>query len=133
MRILDKLYSIFLCLTKEDGMGDRHKRAVSFLEMVSTFFLSSLTMLVFGLCNLKIANQMLWLVIIGLQGLISYFFLNSYFIKSKRYVEIVKYTIEYEKKKKVLLAFIAVLVVLSSFVLLICSGILMSYLYSLQG
>ena len=130
MNILDRLYAVFLCLAREDGIGDRHKRAAAFLEMISTFFLSFLTMLVFGLVNLKMKNFILWILIISVHGAISYYFFNEYFIKTGRYLEIVKYTNQYSKGKKIANGFFAVFLVLLSFGLLIGGGILMSYLYS---
>lgn len=40
MNIIEKIYSVFLCLTRDDKFGDRHKRAAMALEMVTTFLLS---------------------------------------------------------------------------------------------
>ena len=53
MNMLDRFYTVFLCLTREDGTGDRHKRAAAFLERVSNFFLSFISMVVFGLVNYR--------------------------------------------------------------------------------
>lgn len=130
MNMLDRFYTVFLCLTREDGTGDRHKRAAAFLEMVSTFILSFITMVVFGLVNLKMTNFMLWVVVIAAHGGISYLYFNRYFIKSKKYKEMIEHANQYSKGKKVAFAFLAALFVLFSFGLLIGGGILMSYLYS---
>lgn len=129
--MLDKLYSIFLCLAREDGTGDRHKRAAIFLEMISTFFLSFLTMLTLGLLNQKLTNFMLWILMIAIYSIGSYFLFNSYFIKSKRYMQIMDFTNQYEKNKKVAYAILAAFLVLFSAGLLIGGGIIMSYLYGL--
>ncbi len=130
MNILDRFYVIFLCLTREDGTGDRHKRAAALLEMVSTFFLSSITMVVLGLVNLRMTNFMLYVAINAAHGGISYLFFNRYFIKSMKYKEMIEYANQYSKGKKVAFAFLAAFVVLFSFGLLIGGGVLMSYLYS---
>lgn len=132
MNIIEKSYSVFLCLTRDDKYGDRHKRAVIALEMVSTFILSFFIMIIIGLLNFRITNILIWGLIIGLVGLNTYLFFNKYLIKSKRYIRIVEKTKYYSKKKKLTYAILSVFLVLLSFCFLIGGGILMSYLLSLH-
>jgi len=132
MLILDKLYSLFLCLVREDGNGDKHRRAVLLIDMTTTFVLSFITMILFGLFNLRLTNFLLWIIAISILGLISYRFYYNYFIKSKRYIAICEISTQFTKKKKTVYAIIAALIYLSSLALLLGGGILMSYLLSLH-
>jgi len=132
MNIIEKTYSVFLCLTRDDKFGDRHKRAAMALEMVTTFLLSFFIMIIIGLLNFKITNILLWGLIIVLIAFSTYLFFNRYLIKSERYIGIVEEAKQYSKKKKISYAFLSVFLVLLSFCFLIGGGILMSYLLSLH-
>ena len=132
MNIIEKTYSVFLCLTRDDKFGDRHKRAAMALEMVTTFLLSFFIMIIIGLLNFKITNILLWGLIIVLIGFSTYLFFNRYLIRSERYIEIVEEAKHYSKKKKISYAFLSAFLVLLSFCFLIGGGILMSYLLSLH-
>lgn len=132
MNIIDKMYSIFLCFTRDDKYGDRHKRAVMALEMVTNFLLSFFIMIIIGLLNFRIANIIVWGLIIVLIAVSTYLFFNNYLIKSERYIEIVEETKHYSKKKKMFYALLSVFLLLFSFCFLIGGGILMSYLLSLH-
>lgn len=132
MNIIKKTYSVFLCLTRDDKFGDRHKRAAMALEMVTTFLLSFFIMIIIGLLNFKITNILLWGLIIVLIAFSTYLFFNRYLIKSERYIVIVEEAKQYSKKKKISYAFLSVFLVLLSFCFLIGGGILMSYLLSLH-
>jgi len=132
MNIIEKTYSVFLCLTRDDEFGDRHKRAAMALEMVTTFLLSFFIMIIIGLLNFKITNILVWGLIIVLIAFSTYLFFNRYLIKSERYIGIVEEEKQYSKKKKKSYAFLSVFLVLLSFCFLIGGGILMSYLLSLH-
>lgn len=132
MNIIEKTYSVFLCLTRDDKFGDRHKRAAMALEMVTTFLLSFFIMIIIGLLNFKITNILVWGLIIVLIAFSTYLFFNRYLIKSERYIGIVEEEKQYSKKKKKSYAFLSVFLVLLSFCFLIGGGILMSYLLSLH-
>ncbi len=132
MIILDKLYSLFLCLVREDGNGDRHKRVVLLIDMTTTFVLSFIMMVLFGFFNIRVANFLLWIIAISILGMISYRFYYDYFIKSKRYANIAEITSQIPKKRKAIYAIIAALIYLLSLLLLLSGGILMSYLLSLH-
>lgn len=132
MNVIEKIYAIFLCLTRDDQYGDRHKRAAMALEMVSTFLLSFFIMIILGALNFRISNILIWGIIIGLIGFSTYLFFNKYLIKSERYIGIVEEAKQYSKKKKVSYAFLSVLIVIGSFCFLIGGGMLMSYLLSLH-
>jgi len=132
MNIIEKTYSVFLCLTRDDKFGDRHKRAAMALEMVTNFLLSFFIMIIIGLLNFKINNILLWGLIIVSIAFITYLFFNRYLIKSERYIGIVEEAKQYSKKKKLSYAFLSVFLMLLSFCFLICGGILMSYLLSLH-
>jgi ABC-type branched-subunit amino acid transport system permease subunit len=131
MKLLDNLYIIFLCLTREDDLGDRHKRAAAFLEMTSTFILSSITMVIFGFLNFRLTNFILWVLTIAVYGITSYFFFNKYFIRSGKYKALINSVSQYSQGKKITNAFIAIFLVIISFGLLVGGGILMSFLYSI--
>ena len=132
MNIIEKTYSVFLCLTRDDKFGDRHKRAAMALEMVTTFLLSFFIMIIIGLLNFKITNIFLWGLIIVLIAFSTYLFFNRYLIKSERYIGIFEEAKQYSKKKKISYAFLSVFLVLLSFCFLIGGGMLMSYLLSLH-
>ena len=132
MLILDKLYGLFLCLVREDGNGDKNKRAVLLIDMSTTFILSFITMVLFGLFNIRLTNFLLWIIAISILGMISYHLYYDYFIKSKRYVNIAEVTLQISKKRKTVYAIIAALIYLLSLLLLLGGGILMSYLLSLH-
>lgn len=132
MNFIEKTYSVFLCLTRDDKYGDRHKRAAMALEMVTTFLFSFFIMIIIGLLNFKITNILLWGLIIVLTAFSTYLIFNRYLIKSERYIGIVEESNQYSKKKKIFFAFLSVFLVLLSFCLLISGGILMSYLLSLH-
>lgn len=132
MNIIEKTYSVFLCLTRDDKFGDRHKRAAMALEMVTTFLISFFIMIIIGLLNFRNTNILLWGLIIVLIGFSTYLFFNRYLIKSERYIGIIEETKQYSKKKKLSYAFLSVILVLLSFCFLIGGGILMSYLLSLH-
>ena len=132
MNIIEKTYSVFLCLTRDDEFKDRHKRAAMALEMVTTFLLSFFIMIIIGLLNFKITNILVWGLIIILIAFCTYLFFNRYLIKSARYIGIVEEEKQYSKKKKKSYAFLSVFLVLLSFCFLIGGGILMSYLLSLH-
>jgi hypothetical protein len=132
MNIIEKTYSVFLCLTRDDKFGDRHKRAAMALEMVTTFLLSFFIMIIIGLLNFKITNIFLWGLIIVLIAFGTYLFFNRYLIKSERYIGIFEEAKQYSKKKKISYAFLSVFLVLLSFCFLIGGGMLMSYLLSLH-
>ncbi|MEA3318284.1 MAG: hypothetical protein U9R54_10030 [Bacteroidota bacterium] len=105
MNIIEKTYSVFLCLTRDDEFGDRHKRAAMALEMVTTFLLSFFIMIIIGLLNFKITNILVWGLIIVLIAFSTYLFFNRYLIKSERYIGIVEEEKQYSKKKKNLMRF----------------------------
>lgn len=132
MNFIEVLYSVFLCLTRDDKYGDRHKRAAMALEMVSTFLLGFFIMIIVGLLNFRITNLLIWMLVWGLIGFSTYLFFNRYLIKSERYIGIIEQTKQYSKKKKITYAFFSVLLVFISFCSLIGGGILMSYFLSLH-
>jgi len=132
MLLLDKLYSLFSCLVREDGNGDKHKRTVLLIDMSTTFIFSFIMMVLFGLFNIRLTNFLLWIIAISFLGVISYRFYYDYFIKSKRYINIVENTLQISKKKKTIYAIFAALIYLLSLLLLVAGGILMSYLLSLH-
>lgn len=133
MNIIEKTYSVFLCLTRDDKFGDRHKRAAMALEMVTTFLFSFFIMIIIGFLNFRITNILLWGLIIVLIAFSTYLFFNRYLIKSERYIGIVEEAKQYSKKKKISYAFLSIFIVLLSFCFLIGGGMLMSYLLSLHS
>lgn len=132
MLVLDKLYFIFSCLVREDGNGDKHKRTVLLIDMSTTFILSFIIMVLFGILNIRLIHFLLWIIVISILGLMSYRFYYDFFIKSKRYVNIEESTWKISKKRKKLYAVFAALIYLLSLLLLFVGGILMSYLLSLH-
>jgi hypothetical protein len=128
MKLIDCFYAIFLCLTREDGNGDRHKRAAGFLETISTFILGFLTMLILGFFKLRVTNIVFWLLIMAGHALISYTLFNRLIILSDRYLIIIKKVNQYGQWKKIAYAIIAVIILFLSLGLLIGGGILSSYL-----
>jgi len=132
VNIIEKLYSVFLCLTRDDKYGDRHKRAAIALEIISTSLLTFIFMILVGKFNFDVSNYFVILLSIGLFGFVSYLFFNRYLIKSQRYIRISEETKRYSKKKKISYAFLSVLLMLLSFCFLVGGGILMSYLLSLH-
>lgn len=127
MKILEFVYVLFLSLTREDNAGDRHKRAAMLVEMVITFVLAFFIMCIFGLLKIQVGNFVIWIVILGLIGLFSYFILNNHIIKSKLYLDLIKVESNFTKRKKFLNAFSSILILIFSVVLLILGGVLMSY------
>jgi hypothetical protein len=87
-------------------------------------------MVVFVILNLRITNYIIWVLASIIIGLSSYILLNSYYIKSKRYIKIIELSVLYQKQRKITYAIIAVFTVIFSAFLLIFGGILMSYLFS---
>lgn len=132
MNIVERTYSVFLCLTREDKYGDRHKRAAMALEMLSTFLLSFFIMVILGLFNIRINNILIWGLVIGLTGFGTYLFFSMYLIKSERHIKIIEDTKKYSNKRKLTYAILSVFLVLLSFCFLIGGGFLMSYLLSLH-
>ncbi len=132
MIIVDKLYSLFSCLVREDGNGDQHKRVVLLIDMTTTFVLSFIMMVLLGLFNIRLTAFFLWIIAISFLGLISYRFYYNYFIKSNRYVNIEEINSRIPKKRKTVYAIIAALIYILSLLLLLGGGILMSYLLSLH-
>lgn len=132
MNSINFFYTVFLCATRDDKYGDRHKRAAMALEMVCTFLISFFVMVIIGLLNIRITNVLLWGLIIVLISFGTYLFFNRHLIKSERYIGIIEETRQYSKREKMFYAFLSIFLILFSFCFLIGGGILMSYLLSLH-
>jgi MFS family permease len=130
MKFFDLIFFKFYCLTKEDGTGERPKRTSYLLEIAGTFLLGSLTFVIFGLANYRPSSFILWVLILVVNALISYFITNSYYIYSGRYEKILEQGKVYSKRRRKMFAITSLLIILMTFVILFLGGMLMSYLYS---
>ncbi len=130
MNFIEKIYSIFLCLTRDDKYGDRHKRAAMGLEMVTTFIFTFIIMVILGLLNIKINNFLMWVLVLVFVAYSTSLLYDKYLIKSKRYVGVIEETKKYSKKKKLVFALLSVFLILISFSLMVGGGIIMSYFLS---
>jgi hypothetical protein len=132
MNLLDRLFAITYCAVREDKNKDRHKRTVFMIEGMFTFFLFSLIMIIVGTLDLRVVSYLIWALLIIPVVLLSYFYLRRYFFKSDHYLDIVKVTCQYSKRKKRFYAFIAIFLFILAGVQTIGGGMLMSYLLSLH-
>lgn len=132
MKLPDFLFFMFYCLTKEDGTGERHIRASYLLEIASTFLLSFLTFIVFGLLNIRPQNFIVWILVIVINAIISYLITKRYYIYSGRFEKILELGKVYNKRRRTTYAITSLFIILILFVILFLGGILMSYLYTLH-
>lgn len=132
MNLLDKLFAITYCAVREDKNKDRHRRTVFMIEGIITFFLFSIIMIIVGVFDLPVVGLLTWALLIIPIVFLSYFYLKNYFFKSDHYLDIVKITHQYSKRKKRFYAFIAILLFLLSGAQIVGGGMLMSYLLSLH-
>ena len=132
MNLLDRLFAITYCAVREDKNKDRHKRTVFMIEGIVTFLSFSIIMIILGAFDLQVINYLIWVLLFIPVVVLSYIYLNSYFLKSNHYMDIIEVTNQYSKKKKRFYALIAILLFILSGVQIIGGGILMSYLLSLH-
>lgn len=130
--MMDFLYYMFYCSAGNDGTNSKQKMVTYGMEIVATQILSFLTFIIVGVLNIKISLVILWVLIITGNAVIAYFTINTYYIKSGRYISILKKYETTQNSKKVSYKIIVILLFVISFVLLFVGGILMSYLLSLN-
>ncbi len=128
MSIVDRVYILFLSIVREDVSGDRHKRAAIFLEMISTFFVGAIIMVLLGLFRIQLSSPFYWGMLMVSIGVLSYYLLNRYLIISERYLRLLEYVDRFSIAKKAIFSLISVIIVLLSFTVLIFGGVAMSYL-----
>lgn len=132
MNMLDKLFAIVYCAVHEDKNKDRHKRTVFLIEGIISFFLFSLIMIIVGVIGLAVDSYFIWALMVIPVIFLSYFYLNRYFFRYDHYLDIVKVTNQYSKRKKRLYAFVAIFLFILAGAQTIGGGMLMSYLLSLH-
>lgn len=130
--MMDLIYYMFYCSAGNDGTKSKHEMVSYGMEIVATQILSFFTFIIVGALNIKITLFLLWLLIITGNAIVAYFTITAYYIKSGRYIAILKKYESTQNNKKLTYKIIVIILFIISFVLLIVGGILMSYLLSLH-
>jgi hypothetical protein len=129
--MFDFLFFIFYCAAADDGTKSNHKTVAYGMELVATQLLSFFSFIIIGAINFRAQLLLSWVVIISLNAMIAHFSINSYYIKSGRYIKIIENYSTISNRKKILYKTIVIFIFMISFVLLFVGGIMMSYLFSL--
>jgi len=130
--MMDLIYYMFYCSVGNDGTKSKHEKVSYGMEIVATQILSFFTFIIVGALNIKISLVLLWLLIITGNEVVAYITIKTYYIKSGRYIAILKKYETTQNNKKITYKIIVIILFIISFVLLIGGGILMSYLLSLH-
>ena len=131
--MLDLLFYIFYCAAKDDRNDTRHTMATYGIEINLTMIISFFIFLLLGFFKIRIGNYLLWIILIVLNGIFTYLFVNTYYNRRNRYKEILeKYKNTSNRKKKLYKLFVVVLFIFS-FLCLFTGGIIMNYLLNRIG
>lgn len=131
--MIDLIYYMFYCSAGNDGTKTKHEMVSYGMEIVATQIFSFFTFLLVGALNIKIFSIFLWLLIITGNAIVAYFTINTYYIKSGRYINILKKYETTPNNKKITYKIIIIILFIISFVLLIIGGVIMNYLLSLDS
>jgi hypothetical protein len=122
---------MFYCSAGDDGTKSKHGMVAYGMELVATLFFVFLSQLIMGVFNIRFNNFICYVLIISPCPLISYYVINSYYIKSGRHNTIIEKYATTSNRKKAIYKTIVIFLSLILFALLFVGGILMSYLFSL--
>ncbi|HEY3373038.1 MAG TPA: hypothetical protein VGK10_19465 [Prolixibacteraceae bacterium] len=131
MAMFDFLFYMFYCAAGDDGTESKHGMVAYGMELVATQILSFFTFILVGAINFHPPSFIFWILSISVNAIVSYFSINSYYIKSGRYNKILSIYANTTNRQKLLYKTITIFLFVISFVLLFVGGITMSYLFSL--
>lgn len=121
---------IFYCMVKDDGTNTVHSRTAYLLEIFLTLIFIALSEIILGLINLRLGNFFYYILIMLPCPIVAYFLVKNKFNENKGKDTILSF-MEQVNKRKIYFALLAIGLFLSAFVLLVLSGMFMSYLFSL--
>lgn len=130
MKVLDFLYEVSYCMTREDKTGDRYKRAAMLVEGYMIFLVIIISMIILGTLSIQVESKFIWIIIIVTESLVVYLLTRRYFFKMNHYKNLISRTQKFRKRKRRLYAFLSAIFLILSFVLLFGGGMFMSYLLS---
>lgn len=122
---------IFYCMVKDDGTNTLHFRTVYLLQGFFTLILIAIIEVILGILNIRFENFLYFILIMLPSPIIAYFFTKNRF-NEDRGGKIVKNYSEQITSRKTVFALLAIGLFVSVFIVLILSGIFMSYLFSLH-
>ena len=133
MKVLDFLYYVSYCTVKEDRKAnDRHRRAAWLVEGIIFFIVGFLTMIVIGVIDLRITSIFFWGLLTGGLMLVVLTLVKKYFFRHEYYKVLINNIQKFQTHKRKLYAFLGIIFLFFSFLLMILGGIGMSYLLSLH-
>ena len=117
-------------MVKDDGTNTVHSRTAYLLEIFLTLIFIALSEIILGLINLRLGNFFYYILIMLPCPIVAYFLVKNKFNENKGKDTILSF-MEQVNKRKIYFALLAIGLFLSAFVLLVLSGMFMSYLFSL--
>jgi len=120
----------FYCLVKNDGTDTEYSRTAFLLETFLTLVFASLTEIVLGLINLRLECFMYYILIMLPSPFLAYIIVNKKF-KDDMGMQVVKTFSDYDRKRRVWSAILAIVLFITAFILVIFSGMFMSYMFNL--
>ena len=134
MHFINFIYFMVYCCVREDNNSQwpRHERAAYLIDGILAQILFTLIMIVLGFLGVRMNHILMWIILVVLTIFISFKIVNSYYITSGRYKNIIFFYEDASKSKRLLYVILSILMFLSSFTLMFFGGMLMSYLLSLH-
>jgi len=129
----DLLYYMLYCAAGDDETKSKHGMVVYGMEIISTQLSTSLSMILFGVFNVKFNSFILYVLILLPIPFFLYYIINRYYIKSGRYNQILERYATTTNRQKLIYKIITIFLFVISFALLFVGGITMSYLFSLHN
>lgn len=133
MKLMDFLYYVSYCTVKEDrNANDRHRRAAWLVEGIIFFIVGFLIMIVIGVINLRITSIFFWGLLTGGLMLVVLTLVKRYFYRHEYYKVLLNNIQKFQTRTRRLYAFLGIIFLFFSFLLMILGGIVMSYLFSIH-